>query len=580
MNEKIRSLLKELSKIGGDVYILPSTDEFLNEYTPHYNKRLQWLTNFTGSNGFAIISKFHSVLFTDGRYMLQAAKELENSFKVINLSNENIFKYLKDNFKNKKIILDTRLFKKDFVDNLHKFYTESFIKHDRIQIVDKIWIDRPKEKVEKIFLLDKKYSGITADKKIKNLKELFKKYDFLILSSPESVCWLLNIRGFDLPNTPLVFCRAILSKKEIKFFIDKSKISKKNSNFSRIKPKILHLYEFEKYLSDIPKDVKVYADKELSYFHYNILKKKNRAVTLGVDQCKLLKSQKNVVEIKLAKKSHIFDGIALVNFFYWLNKQDFKEKITEYDVACKLEEFRQKNKNFFCPSFPTISAVGPNGAIIHYQPGKKCKTLNSDCLYLCDSGGQYYGATTDVTRTVYLGKGQKPSKEIKYFYTLVLLGHINISMLKFPTATRGVQIDILGRQALWMNGFDYNHGTGHGVGSFLGVHESPFGISKTFNEFALKPGVIISNEPGYYKKGSFGIRIENLLLVKNSNIKDFLEFETLTLCPYERNLIDKKLLNKDQINWLNNYHQNVYKKLSKFVNSKVKTWLKMKTKKI
>jgi len=237
------------------------------------------------------------------------------------------------------------------------------------------------------------------------------------------------------------------------------------------------------------------------------------------------------------------------------------------------------NKNFFSLSFPTISASGANGSIIHYNPQSKSSILKKSQLYLCDSGAQYIGGTTDITRTVYLGK--KPaSQKIKDIYTLVLLGHLNISILKFPKGTKGYQIDSIARFELWKKGFDYNHGTGHGVGSFLGVHEGPQSISKSPVNVSLKPGMIISNEPGYYKDKSFGIRIENLVLVKQSSLKNFYDFETLSLFPYEQNLINKSLLSLNQINWINNYHQSVYKKLSPLLENNHKTWLLKKTKKI
>ena len=579
MKDNIKSLIKKLFSHKFDAYILSSSDEFLNEYVPSYNRRLLWLTNFSGSNGIAIISKTKRILFTDGRYLLQAKKQIPKNFDIFDISLVNLYEYLKENFKNKKILLDTKLFKKDFVDrlifNLKK--VNSFIVHDKYQMIDKLWINRPMEEKNKIFKLKNNLSGCSTKKKINQILKIHNNMDFIIVSSPESVCWLLNIRGKDLEYTPIVMSRLILSKNEIKVFVDKSKIKKelfpKYNNFS-----FYEIESFEKHLENLPKFCNVYVDQEISYFYFKLLNKKSRNLKLGIDYCKLLKSEKNSLEIKSARFYHEFDGVSLIKFFYWLDNLDFKKKITEYDASKKLEYFRKQNKNFFSLSFPTISAVGSNGSIIHYEPDKKSKIMSLDKLYLCDSGGQYYGATTDVTRTVFIGKN--PKKTIKYLYTLVLVGHLNISMIKFPIGTRGDQIDSIARYPLWLEGLDYNHGTGHGVGSFSGVHEGPYNISKKINKYPLKPGIILSNEPGFYKNGKYGIRIENLILVVKSKIPGFLEFDTLTLYPYEIDLIDKEMLNKAQINWINKYHAKIYKKLSPKISKAAKLWLKSKTRKI
>lgn len=504
---------------------------------------------------------------------------MPKNFEIFDISLVDFNDYLKDNFKKKKILLDTNLFKKDFLDRVifNLKSVNSFITHDKEQIIDKLWINRPEENKQKIFLLSQKLSGCSTKKKIKQILKIYRNMDFVIISSPESVCWLMNIRGNDLEHTPIVMSRIILSKNKVKIFIDKSKIEKNlyssQKNFSFYDMRL-----FENHLEKIPKFSNVYVDQEISYFHFKLLNKKFRKLKIGIDHCKLLKSEKNSTEIKLAKKNHEFDAISLINFFYWLDNLDFKKKINEYEASKKLEFFRKKNKDFFSLSFPTISAVGSNGSIIHYEPNKKSKNMTLNNLYLCDSGGQYHGATTDVTRTVFLGKN--PNKTVKSLYTLVLLGHLNVSMLKFPNGTRGDQIDSIARYPLWMKGLDYNHGTGHGVGSFLGVHEGPYNISKKFNKFPLKPGMIFSNEPGLYKNGKYGIRIENLILVVKSKISGFLEFETLTLYPYEINLIDKTMLTKLQIKWINDYHAKIFKKLSSQIDKKTKLWLKAKTKKI
>jgi len=296
------------------------------------------------------------------------------------------------------------------------------------------------------------------------------------------------------------------------------------------------------------------------------------------DPCVRIRCQKNEIEIKHSIQFHILDGVSLVKFFYWLEKEHFSSKLDELFVSKKLEDFRKENKNYFSPSFPTISAVGRNASIIHYNPIQNNKRLISGQLYLCDSGAQYLGATTDVTRTILLGNS-KPKKEYILNYTRVLKGHIDLAMMKFPKGTRGHQIDSLARYNLWQNGLDYNHGTGHGVGCFLGVHEGPQSISK-INKSELKVGMILSNEPGYYKSDCYGIRIENLLLIIPSRHKGYLEFKNLTLYPYEKKLIDIDSLTNVQKKWINSYHAEVYNKLKKHLKQNQKSWLLKKIERI
>ena len=392
----------------------------------------------------------------------------------------------------------------------------------------------------------------------------------MVITSPESVCWLLNIRGYDLENTPLVFCRAIITKKDFEFYVNKKKIPK-DFVLTYKNLKIHDISLFDQRLKRLNKK-NIQVDNQLSYFFYKTLG--GNKLFFKDDPCKILKSQKNKIEISQSKSAHLNDGVALVKFYYWLEENYKKNKITEFEASEKLEKFRKENTNFFSSSFPTISATGANGSIIHYKPNRKSSVLKQGELYLCDSGGQYYGGTTDITRTIYLG--DKPPETLKLIYTKVLLGHLNISMLKFPAGTRGYQLDSIARFNLWNDGLDYNHGTGHGVGSFLGVHEGPQSISKNTNNVSLKPGMIISNEPGFYKNKSFGIRIENLVLVKKSLFNNYFEFETLSLFPYELKLISFNLLNSAQKDWIHQYHNQVYTKVSNLLDKKHSEWLKKK----
>ena len=399
------------------------------------------------------------------------------------------------------------------------------------------------------------------------------KYDYLIINSSESTCWLLNVRGFDLPFTPIVLSRMIISKSDVKVFVDEEKIPDEVNEF---KFKIYDSSMFEKEILKLPKKSNILLDEISPYYFLEIMLSNGFKPTIEKDPCELLRSQKNITEIKNAREAHMLDALSLVKYFFWLENLKKKSSHTELSASEKLESLRRESKKFFSASFQTISASGSSGSIIHYNPAVKPKKLYKGELYLCDSGGQYYGGTTDVTRTLMLGNKTKKNEYISN-YTSVLKGHINLSLIKFPVGTKGNQLDSIARFYLWQKGLDYNHGTGHGVGSFLGVHEGPQSISKRNSLFELKEGMIVSNEPGFYKNEEYGIRIENLLLVKKSKFSGFLEFETLTLCPYEKDLIDCKDLANFQISWLNDYHSKVYKKLSKYLSKDIREWLYRKT---
>ena len=569
-----------LNSIGCDIYILSSSDEFLNEFVPKRNKRLHWLTDFTGSYGIAFISKEKKIFFTDGRYLLQAKKELKSNFEIIDQSKLSLSDYIRENVKKKKILLDTRLFSRDLVNKLINSSkpNQNKIIHDKDLILDKLWKDRLSSQINKVYELRLRFAGLSRKKKIKSFLKFYSNHDAVILSSPESICWLLNLRGNGLEFTPIILCRIIVIQSTIFLFVEKNLVEKlsflKSSNFN-----VHSLEKFPDFIKKIKKNGKIFIDKNLSYFFYRLLISKKIDLDTSKDFCMLNKSIKNKNEIEISRNSHVSDGIALVKFFSWLEDNCVKNKITEYQASEKLDYLRSRNKNFVSKSFPTIAASDENGAIIHYSPKKKSKILRNGSIFLCDSGAQYYGSTTDVTRTILVGDA-KPFDTLKLIYTDVLMGHIDISKLKFPKGTKGSQIDILGRYYLWKRGLDYNHGTGHGVGSFLSVHESPPNISKNSNNFELKPGMILSNEPGCYIKNKFGIRIENLLLVKEERNSSFLEFETLTLCPYQKNLIDKKKLNNDQISWINKYHKKIWETLKDHLNRSEAEWLKKNVSKI
>ena len=560
---KLRNLIK-LNNIDG--YIVPKNDEFFSEYA--FPNRLKTISNFSGSAGLAIILKDKNFLFVDGRYTLQSKIESGNNFKIIEipklLPHDLLRKYKKELF----LGFDPKLFtnnslKRSFKDSCNLFP----INQNLIDLIDtkKIYDHRK----EPFYILDDKVVGESVNSKINklilNLKK--NKIDNIFISAPENVAWLLNLRGKDNPYSPIPNCQIILTKnKKIYFFSSKNKIVKiknqypyKNFNFSDFN-------EFFSLISKLPGKYFSIDSSTCSVFNESIIKSKFICKS-SVDPCYEMKAIKNQTEIKNMVKTHIYDGAALTKFIYWI-KNNKKFNFTEIDAEKKLEKFRKQNINYLYPSFNTIAGSGPNSAIIHYRANKLSqRKIKKNDIFLCDSGGQYKYGTTDVTRTLCFNK---PPKRIKDIFTRVLKGHIAVANTNLNKKKTGKIIDKSARYYLNKINLDYAHGTGHGVGFFLNVHEGPQAISK-YNEVPLKPGMILSNEPGYYRENEFGIRIENLVYIKKYKNKNL--FKNLTLAPIDTDLVNFKLLNKEEKNYLSKYHLEVYSKISKFLDSKEKKWL-------
>ncbi len=552
----MKSFKRLFKKYNIDGYIVPKNDEFFNEYIYPSNDRLKYISNFSGSAGFAILLKVKNYLFVDGRYTTQANYQSGLKFKIITIPK----KFPKDVLKfSKKIILgfDPRLhternlsflFKSKKID-LRPIYTN---------LVDKIWFNKKNYLTKPFFLLPSKIVGLSYNQKIQKVKSILlkKKFDYLFVTAPENIAWLLNIRGHDTSFSPIPNGRLLISKSgEVNFFTNPLKIKKIKKIFNK-----RLIANDEKKIEDFLKIIKnkhILLDiLSCSLFFKNLLARKNK-VSEKVDPIHHLKAIKNNTEIKNIKKCHILDGVALTKFLFWVKKNFNKKKLTEISVQKKLENFRKMNKSYKSPSFDTISGSGPNSAIIHYKASMKTnRNLKKGELYLVDSGGQYYFGTTDVTRTISL---ENKSNYIKNIYTNVLKGHIAVSNFKIKKTTNGSHVDYVARKFLNKNGLDYPHGTGHGVGYFLNVHEGPQSFSRN-NKINLKDGMVLSNEPGYYKQGAFGIRIENLIYVKSKR------FRQLTWVPLDKDLINEKLLSKNEIKWINIYHGKVKKNLLKFMN--------------
>jgi len=560
MNKKINLLRKKFKKYNIDGYIVSKNDDYFTEYSKI--NRLEIISNFTGSAGLAIILKNKNYLFTDGRYTIQSQIESGKDFKIVNY--DKIINF--DLVKNLTLGIDPKLFT---YDQIKKY----FLKNNKIKFISKNLIDEIKNKKIKddfkFFYLKKEIVGESSKSKINKISKYLKKNksDYLLVSAPENVAWILNIRGGDGPNSPVPNSRLIISKTKKIFLISKIHKTKRLIKDKIIKPKeVIDINNFHQEIVKLNGKNFIIDNKSCSIFYEDIIKSKFKIVKRE-DPTYLFKSVKNKTEINNTISSHIIDGVALTKFIYWI-KNINKKKITEVEAQNKLEKFRKMNKNYLYPSFDTIAGSGENGAIVHYRAKKEnCRTINKKDIFLCDSGGQYKYGTTDVTRTICFSK---PKSEIKDIFTKVLKGHIAVANTDLKKDNTGKKIDARARKFLNKSNLDYAHGTGHGVGFFLNVHEGPQAITK-INSIKIKEGMILSNEPGYYQKGKFGIRIENLVFVKKNKNKIF--FENLTLAPIEKDLINYKLLSSKEKNYLFKYHLDVYSKISKFLNANERRWL-------
>ncbi len=557
---RLKKLKDQFVDYNLDGYVIPKNDEFFSEYS---NKnRLGFISNFKGSAGYAIILKNKNYLFVDGRYTIQAKIESGKNFKIINL------KEILDTklFKNLNLGIDPKLFTSD---QIKKF----FLKNNKVSIINENLVDRifktKQRKIIPFYSLDKKITGEDHLQKIQKILSFLKKerLDYILITAPENVAWLLNIRGYDSPSSPIPNCHLIISKKRKIYLIVNKKKSKNLIKEKKLKKsQIIDPNNLQNFFKGL-KGKKILIDKKTCSIYFEQFLKKKFKIIKKEDPIYLLKSIKNKIEIENMVNAHLIDGAALTKFIFWL-KNKKKLDITEVDAQNKLEYFRKQNPNYLFPSFDTIAGSGKNGAIVHYRATKKnTKLLNKNELFLCDSGGQYKFGTTDVTRTICF---KNHNKKIKDIFTNVLKGHIAVVNTDINKKKIGRLIDIEARRFLKKNNQDYNHGTGHGVGFFLNVHEGPQAISKQ-NSVQIQNGMILSNEPGYYKQGKFGIRIENLIYA--NKVKDKLIFKNLTLAPIEKDLINFKLLTKKERDYIFKYHFEVYSKLSPLLNKKEKKWL-------
>jgi Xaa-Pro aminopeptidase len=579
--KRLQALWDELEKRGLDGFIIPHADEFQGEYVPAYAQRLAWLTGFTGSAGLAIVHRDGSAIFIDGRYTIAVREQIDtNLFKIFNISDCSPYKWLSKQ-KAAKLGYDSWLHTPKELDKLKTACKKvsSELISCKNNLIDIIWEDQPEKPLAEVIPHPLCYAGETSQNKREKIakKLIDDNVDATVLTTPDSIAWLLNIRGGDVPYAPLPLCFAILyNNSKVDLFLDSKKIGEGLIEHLGKTITIQSPNSLANKLNELGKKAVLLDSKNTANWFFEQLEIAKAKTVKGDNPCLLAKACKNNTEIIGMRAAHHKDGIALTRFLYWLNKNALNQSINEIQAAERLEKFRLENKKIQYLSFETISAAGANAAIVHYQANLKTnKILTENSIYLVDSGGQYLEGTTDVTRTIVIGK---PTTEQKTRFTQVLKGHIALASCRFPKGTTGSQLDVLARHALWQVGIDYQHGTGHGVGSYLSVHEGPQSISQRANNVALKAGMVISNEPGYYKEGAFGIRIENLVLVTEAqDIKggenSMLGFETLTLAPIDLNLVDISLLDKSEIAWLNKYHQKVFSEIGPELDDEERNWL-------
>ena len=590
VNEKIKSLRSVMKEKGVSAYIINTGDPHQSEYVADYYKGRIWISGFTGSAGTVVVTQEEAILWTDGRYFIQAEDELKGSefklFKMATPGYPSYTEWLKDSLKKDDTLgFDGRVMSQSTVANLKNNLKEKNIKIiDEFDLLETIWKDRPALPKGKAFIHELKYTGKTSQEKIEEVRDEMKKedIDYFLLGSLDDIAWLYNIRGKDVAHSPIVISYGLISKDKAYIFVDEDKIDEEVSGF--LKENNIEIAKYEdiiEYVKNIEKDSKIYLDKErINRWIYKSIPAETTVIS-RTDITTQLKGCKNTVEIENQKNAYIKDGVALTKFLYWIDKNIGKIEISEMSAGDKLLQLREEQEGFIEPSFNTISAYKANAAMMHYSASETSNAiLKAESLYLIDSGGQYYDGTTDVTRTIALGP---ISDEEKKDFTLTLKGVINLSSARFLHGANGHSLDVLARYPLWQEGIDYKCGTGHGIGYLLNVHEGPHRFAAVPNSVVLEKGMIVSIEPGVYKAGSHGIRIENIVVIQEDIKTDsgqFMKFETLSFVPINLKAIDVEMLSENERKWLNEYHSEVYNKLSPYLNSEEKEWLKEETRSI
>ncbi|MGO1118761.1 aminopeptidase P family protein [Rhodovibrionaceae bacterium A322] len=584
---RVSALRQEMEKQDLDGFLVPRSDEYQGEYVPPSAERLAWISGFTGSAGQACILKEQAALFVDGRYTIQARDEVEVPlFELRHISDQPLSAFLDANLKGHegrkaRLGYDPRVHTQGQIRALKKSCAAAGGQAVACQDnpLDLAWTDRPAAPQSPVAVQELQYSGQSSQDKRQALAQELRQagLDAAVIALPESICWILNVRGGDVPCTPFVLSAALLhADGRLDWFVDPVKLSPEVR--SHLGNEIA-LYEPEQLGPQLDQlaGKKIAIDPaSASAWHFDRLEGAGAHLVEREDLCQLPKAAKNSVELDGMRRSHLRDGAKLSRFLAWMDREAPKGHLDEMSAAAKLLELRQEDALYRDLSFDTISATGPNAAICHYRVNETSnRPIDPQDVYLVDSGGQYLDGTTDVTRTIAVGQ---PSEEVRRRFTLVLKGHIALARVRFPEGTSGSQLDALARQFLWQEGLDFDHGTGHGVGAYLSVHEGPQRISKMPNKVALLPGMVVSNEPGYYKTDAYGMRMENLQAVvkldkQPGQDQAMLGFEVLTFAPIDRKLIDEDLLSGEERDWLNDYHQKVLSLHKDKVDPETAAWL-------
>ena len=575
MKKEIIEIRKVMRKTGIDAYLVPTTDYHGSEYVNDFFKERQFLSGFTGSAGTLVVTFDEALLWTDGRYFLQAETQLKDSgITLCKIGEKNVptvKEFLERLGKNSKVIAcDGRVISADFGKNLkgNLIYNNDYI--------DEIWDNRPKLKPGEPYEIPFSSTGMETDEKINKIRNIMRKKNVKthLTTSLEEIAWIFNLRGKDVDNTPVFYSYCLITLDEVVLYTFKTSIKDK-LNDKEIKVK--GYYDIYDDIAKVEESILI-NEKLVNYTLYKNIPKDVRIID-DINPAEYLKSIKNPIEIKATKSAHKKDGIAMVKSIYWLQKTIGKENISELSVSDYLEKMRSQQEGFIELSFDTISAYEDHGAIVHYTPTVETdKKLEKKGLLLIDSGAHYIDGTTDITRTVALGP---VTEEMRRNYTFVLKAMISLGKTVFKEGTTGAELDTIPRSILWKEGLDFNHGTGHGVGHILSVHEGPNGVGPRYTDEKILPGMITTNEPGLYFAGKYGIRLENELLCKHREKTEygtFLGFETLTLCPFDRGVILKEILTEEEIVYLNDYHEKVYEALKDNLNEEEKGWLRNETK--
>lgn len=585
VKERIEQLRNEMRERNIDAYIVPSSDSHQSEYVAEHYAARTFITGFTGSAGTAIITLKDAGLWTDGRYFIQAENQLKDTgvalFRMGESGVPTIEEFLKNSLANgAKIAFDGSVISVDYFRGLEKaLESKEFAFEVNEDLIDKVWENRPERPCTEVIVHEVKYTGKSREEKLAEVAKAMKNMgaDYYVISSLDDIAWLLNIRGRDIKCNPLTIAYTVITENKCYLFIDDRKIKAEvRAELEKANIEIMSYEDIVKFLENIKSGTILFDPSKTSTWIHSAIKIKTLE---AMDITTRFKAMKNDVEVENTRNAMVRDGVAMVKFINWIKKTIKTRNITEIEASDKLEEIRRVGENFYDLSFGSISAYRANASMPHYSATKENQaTIKPESLYLIDSGAQYLDGTTDITRTLAMGE---LTKEEKTDFTLVLKGMINLTMQRFLYGTTGSNLDIIARIPLWNAGMDYKHGTGHGIGFFLNVHEGPHRISMVPNTIKLEKGMVMSNEPGVYKAGKHGIRIENLVVVQEDEKTQyggqFMKFETLTVCPIDLEVIDASLLTPAEKAWLNNYHKTVFEKLSPYLQGEELEYLKQAT---